>query len=153
MLHYWMHAAAHPWREQLLYGGLILAAIVLLFLVLWWRKRATRPRQGDFAALVQRQSIAEALAEQQQSPLADAADAWQQTQTALGTVKTGVERVLALVWCLLSGLLCAISTLYVVGAVWDFPAVNWGLLAFYAVLGAVCAWFARLQWRDLRGLK
>lgn len=153
MLHYWMHAAAHPWWEQLLYAGLIITAVVLLFLILWWRKRAARPRQGDFAALVQRQSIAGALAEQQQSPLADAADAWQQTQTALGTVKTGVERVLALVWCLLSGLLCAISTLYIVGAVWDFPAVNWGLFAFYAVLGTVCAWFARLQWRDLRGLK
>ncbi|MDR7379069.1 Flp pilus assembly protein TadB [Rhodoferax ferrireducens] len=154
MLHYLMHAAEHPWQEQLLYAGVFLAAILLLFLVFWWRKRAARPRQGDFAALVQRNSIAEALVEQQQqSPLADAADAWQQTQTALGTVKTGVERALTLVWLLLSGLLCAISILFVLIGLVKFPALNWGLQGFYLALAAVSAWFARAQWRDLRGVK
>jgi Flp pilus assembly protein TadB len=153
MLHYWMHAAAHPWQEQLLYGGLICAAILLLFLFLWWRKRAARPRQGDFAALVQRPSIAEALDDQQQSPLADAADAWQQTQTALNSVKTGVERVLALVWLLLSGLLCAISILFVLIGLVKFPALNWGQQGFFLALAVVCGWFARAQWRDLRGVK
>lgn len=154
MLHYLMHASEYSWQEQLLYAGLFVAALVLLFVFFWWRKRATRPRQGDFAALVQRNSIAEALVEQQQqSPLADAADAWQQTQTALGTVKTGVERALALVWLLLSGLLCAISILFVLIGLVKFPALNWGLQGFYLALAAVCAWFARAQWRDLRGVK
>jgi Flp pilus assembly protein TadB len=153
MLHYLMHAGEYPWQDQLLYGGGIVAAILLLFLFFWWRKGAARPRQGDFAALVQRPSIAEALTEQQQSPLADAAEAWQQTQTALSTVKSGVERTLALVWTLLSGLMCAICSLFVLMDLVKFPAMNWGQLAFYSALGGVSAWFTRRQWRDFRGLK
>lgn len=153
MLHYLMHASEYTWQEQLLYARLFVAAILLLFMFFWWRRRAARPRQGDFAALVQSPSIAEALDEQQQGPLEDAADAWQQTQTALNSVKTGFERVLAMVWLLLSGLLCAISTLFVLIGLAKFPAMDWGLQAFYLALAGVCAWFARAQWCDLRGLK
>jgi Flp pilus assembly protein TadB len=153
MLHYLMHASEYSWQEQLLYAGLFVAAIVLMFVFFWWRKRAARPRQSDFAALVQSHSIAEALDQQQRGPLEDAADAWQQTQTALGTVKTGVERALALVWLLLSGLLCAISILFVLIGLVKFPALNWGQQGFFLALAVVCAWFARAQWRDLRGVK
>lgn len=153
MLHYLMHASEYTWQEQLLYAGLFVAAILLLFMFFWWRRRAARPRQGDFAALVQRPSITEAMADQQQTPLADAADAWQQTQTALGTVKTGVERVIAMVWLLLSGLLCAISILFVLIGLVKFPALDWGQQGFFLALAVVCAWFARAQWRDLRGVK
>ncbi len=153
MLHYVLHAYTVPWQDQLLYAGLILAIIALVFGGLWWRKRAARPRQGDFAALVEQRNVALALAAQAESPLQDAADAWQQTRHTLENVKSGVERFLALVWALLSGLLCTISVSAVISDLWSFPAVDWGLFAFYAVLGGVCAWFARVQWRDFRGRK
>jgi hypothetical protein len=153
MLHYAMHASSVPWQDQLLYAGLIVAAFIAVFLGLWWRRRAARPKQGDFAALVQQGNVAEALAAQDQSPLMDAADAWQETRHTMENVKTGVERFLALIWALLSGLLCAISVSAVVSFAWDIPDVDWGLLAFYTVLGSVCAWFTRVQWRDFRGRK
>ena len=153
MLHYVFHASTVPWQDQLLYAGIILVTIALVFGGFWWRKRAARPRQGDFAALVEQNNVAKALAEQAESPLKDAADAWQQTRHTMENVKSGVERVLALALALLSGLLCAISVSAVIGYVWDFPAVDWGLFAFYAVLGGVCAWFTRVQWRDFRGRK
>lgn len=154
MLHYLFHASTVPWQDQLLYAGLIVAIIALVFGGLWWRKRAARPRQGDFAALAEQGNVAQALAAQAAaSPLQDAAEAWQQTQHTLEHAKSGVQRVLALVLALLSGLLCAISVSAVIGYAWKFPAVDWGLLAFYAVLGAVCAWFTRAQWRDFRGRK
>ena len=150
MGHYWVHAASVPWQDQLLYGGLILAALVLLFCVFWWRKRASRPAKGDFAALATQANVAEALAAQDRSPLADAAEAWQQTQTTVGHLKSGVERGLALVWALLSGLLCLISVTAVLGFAWDYPHIAWGTLLFYTVLAVVCGWFTRTQWRDFR---
>jgi hypothetical protein len=151
MFHYLLHASSVPWQDQVLYAGLLFVAIAVIFVGLWWRKRAARPRQGDFAALVAHHNVAQALTEQAQSPLTDAAHAWQQTQHTLQSVKTGVERALALVLALLSGLLCAISVLAVISFAWKLPAVDWVSLAFFAVLGGVCAWFTRLQWRDFRG--
>ncbi|WP_296509413.1 hypothetical protein [Rhodoferax sp.] len=124
MLHYVLHAGSVPWQDQLLYAGLIVAVIAAVFLGLWWRKRATRPQQGDFAALVQQGNVAEALEAQAQSPLADAADAWQEARHTMENVKTGVERFLALLWALLAGLLCLISVSAVVSDVWHFPAVD-----------------------------
>lgn len=153
MLHYVLHAGSVPWQDQLLYAGLIIAVIAAVFFGLWWRKRASRPQQGDFAALVQQGNVAEALEAQAQSPLADAADAWQETRHTMENVKTGVERFLALIWSLLSGLLFLISVSAVIGFAWDFPAVDWSLLAFYTVLGGVTGWFTRVQWRDFRGRK
>jgi len=70
MLHYVLHAGSVPWQDQLLYAGLIIAVIAAVFFGLWWRKRASRPQQGDFAALVQQGNVAEALEAQAQSPLA-----------------------------------------------------------------------------------
>nr|WP_315465537.1 hypothetical protein [uncultured Rhodoferax sp.] len=153
MLHYLLHAGTVPWQDQLLYAGLIAVFIAAVFFGLWWRKRAARPQEGDFAALVQQGSVAEALEAQVQSPLADAAEAWQATRHTMQNVKTGVERFLALVWALLSGLLFSISVSAVIGFAWDFPAVDWSLLAFYGVLGVVTGWFTRVQWRDFRGQK
>lgn len=153
MLHYILHAGSVPWQDQLLYAGLIVAFVVLVFLGLWWRKRAARPKQGDFAALVQQADVAGALAAQAQSPLADAVDAWQDTRQTMDKVKSGVERILALVFALLSGLLCLISVIAVVSDIVHFPAVHWGQFAFYLGLGALCGWFTRVQWRDFRGLK
>ncbi len=151
MLHYLLHASEVPWQDQVLYASIFIAAIALVFLVLWWRRRAARPRQGDFAALVEQRDVAQALAAQAESPLSDAVHAWQQTRHTMEQVKTGVERVLALILALLSGLLCAISVSAVISEIWRFPAVDWLLLAFYAVLGGVCAWFTRVQWRGFRG--
>ena len=151
MLHYLLHASSVPWQDQLLYAGLIVLTIALIFLGLWWRRRAARPRQGDFAALVEQGNVSQALVAQGQSPLQDAAHAWQLTQHTLQNVKSGVQRFLALIWALLSGLLCAISVSAVISDIWNFPAVNWGLFAFYTALGSVCAWFTRVQWRDFRG--
>ena len=151
MLHYLLHASTVPWQDQLLYAGLILLAIALVFAGFWWRRRAARPRQGDFAALVAQHNIAQALAAQAESPLKDAADAWQHTQHTMEQVRSGVERALALILALLSGLLCAISVSAVISDVWNFPAVDWSLFAFYAGLGGVCAWFTRVQWRSFRG--
>lgn len=154
MLHYLFHASTVPWQDQLLYAGLILAAIALVFGGLWWRKRAARPRQGDFAALVEQGNVAQALtAQAAASPLEEAAHAWQQTRHAMDSAKSGVQRLLALMLALLSGLLCSISVSAVIGYARKFPAVDWGLFAFYAVLGGVCAWFTRAQWRDFRGRK
>lgn len=150
MGHYWVHAASVPWQDQLLYAGLIVAVMVLLFLVFWWRKRASRPAQGDFAALATHAHVAEALEAQNRSPLVDAAEAWQQTQTTVEHLKSGVERGLALVWALLSGLLCLISVTAVLSFAWDYPDIAWGTLVFYMVLATVCAWFTRVQWRDFR---
>ena len=150
MLHYVLHASEVPWQDQVLYAALVLATIAVVFLGLWWRKRAARPKRGDFAALVEQPNVAQALAAQDESPLNDAAQAWQQTQHTMAQVKTGVERVLALILALLSGLLCAISVSAVISDLWRFPAVNWQLFAFYAVLGGVCAWFTRVQWRVFR---
>ena len=151
MGHYLMHAGSVPWQDQLLYAALIVAAIVLVFGLLWWRKRASRPAQGDFAALANQANIADALAAQNRSPLADAAEAWQQTQQAVATVKTGVERALALVFVLLSGLGFLISLTAVLSDAFRFPNISWGSLLFWLALGALCAWFARTQWRDFRG--
>ena len=151
MLHYLLHASTVPWQDQLLYAGLILLAIAVVFRGFWWRRRAARPRQGDFAALVEKHNIAQALAAQADSPLKDAADAWQQTRHTMEQVKSGVERSIALILALLSGLLCAISVSAVISDVWHFPAVDWSLFAFYAGLGGVCAWFTRVQWRSFRG--
>ena len=151
MLHYLLHASSVPWQDQLLYAGLLVAAIAAIFMGFWWRKRAARPRQGDFAALVAQNNVTQALAAQAQSPLNDAAEAWQQTQETMQSVKTGVERAVALVLALLSGLLCFISVLAVVSFLWKLPAVDLGSFIFFAVLGGVCAWFTRVQWRDFRG--
>jgi Flp pilus assembly protein TadB len=137
----------------MLYAGILIAGLALVFFFWWWRKRAARTRQGDFAALVEQRDAAQALAAQAESPWTDAAQAWQQTKHTMENVKTGVERSLALIWALLSALLCAISMAAVVSDLWKFPAINWGSFAFYAVLAAVCAWFTRLQWRDFRGRK
>ncbi|MDT7514404.1 hypothetical protein [Rhodoferax mekongensis] len=153
MLHYVLHAGSVPWRDQLLYAGLIIAVIAAVFFGLWWRKRASRPQQGDFAALVQQGNVVEALEAQAQSPLADAADAWQETRHTMENVKTGVERFLALILSLLSGLLCLISVLAVFSDLWHFPPSDWGTFAFYMVLGGVTAWFTRVKWRDFRGRK
>jgi Flp pilus assembly protein TadB len=150
MGHYWLHAASVPWQNQLLYGALILAAIVLLFFVFWWRKRASRPAQGDFAALATQANVSEALAAQDHSPLADAADAWEQTQTTMAHLRSGVERGIALMLAVLSGLLFLISASAVLSFARDYPDVAWGTLAFYLVLGAVCGWFMRVQWREFR---
>lgn len=150
MGHYLLHAGSVPWQDQLLYAGLILAALVVLFGLLWWRKRASRPAQGDFAALATQANVAEALAAQNRSPLADAAEAWEQTQQAVATVKTGVERALALVFVLLSGLGFLISLTAVLGDAFRFPNISWGSLLFWLALGTVCAWFARVQWHDFR---
>ena len=151
MGHYLLHAGQVPWQDQLLYAALIVAAIALLFGVFWWRKRAARPRQGDFAALASQANLQEALAQQNASPLEDAAEAWQQTQEAMATVKSGVHRVLALLFALLSGLGFLISLTAVLGDAFRFPNISWGSLLFWLALGAVCAWFARAQWRDFRG--
>ncbi|NBW49501.1 MAG: hypothetical protein EBR49_05325 [Betaproteobacteria bacterium] len=153
MLHYVLHAGSVPWQDQLMYAGLILAVIAAVFLGLWWRKRASRPQQGDFAALVQQGNVAEALEAQAQSPLADAADAWQETRHTMEKVKAGVERVLALIWSMLSGLLFVISVSAVVSDIRHFPALDWGLFAFYLALAGVTGWFTRVQWRDFRGRK
>ena len=153
MLHYVLHAGSVPWQDQLLYAGLLIAAVVALFVGFWWRKRAARPAQGDFAALVEQGKVAEALQAQNQSPLVDAADAWQETRQTMENVKSGVERFLALIWALLSGLLCLISVVAVISDIWHFPMVDWALFAFYLALGAVTAWFTRVQWRDFRGRK
>ena len=150
MFHYLLHASSVPWQDQLLYAGLLVAAIAAIFVGFWWRKRAARPRRGDFAALVEQSNAGRTLAAQVQSPLNDAAQAWQQTQQTMQNAKTGVERVLALVLALLSGLLCAISVSAVISFVWKLPAVDWESLIFYAMLGGVCAWFTRVQWRDFR---
>ena len=151
MLHYVLHAGSVPWQDQLLYAGLIIAFIAAVFFGLWWRKRARRPQHGDFAALVQQGNIAEALEAQAQSPLADAADAWQETRKTMQNAKTGVERFLALIWALLSGVLCLISALAVASDIWHLPTVDWALFAFYAALGVVTGWFTRDQWRVFRG--
>jgi Flp pilus assembly protein TadB len=151
MGHYLLHAGSVPWQDQLLYAGLILAALVALFGLLWWRKRASRPAKGDFAALATQANVADALAAQDRSPLADAAEAWEQTQQAMATVKTGIERALALVFVLLSGLGFLISLTAVLGAAFSYPNISWGSLLFWLALGAVCAWFARVQWHDFRG--
>ena len=151
MGHYLLHAGSVPWQDQLLYAGLILVALVALFGVFWWRKRASRPAKGDFAALATHANVAEALAAQDRSPLADAAEAWEQTQQAVATVKTGVERTLALVFVLLSGLGFLISLTAVLSEAFSFPKTSWGSLLFWLALGGVCAWFARVQWRDFRG--
>lgn len=151
MGHYLLHAGSVPWQDQLLYAGLIVAAIAALFGLFWWRKRASRPAQGDFAALATQANVAEALEAQNRSPLADAAQAWEQTQQAMATVKTGVERALALVFVLLSGLGFLISLSAVLSAAFSYPNISWGSLLFWLALGTVCAWFARVQWRDFRG--
>lgn len=151
MGHYLLHAGSVPWQDQLLYAGLILVALVALFGVFWWRKRASRPAKGDFAALATHANVAEALTAQDRSPLADAAEAWEQTQQAVATVKTGVERTLALVFVLLSGLGFLISLTAVLSEAFSFPKTSWGSLLFWLALGGVCAWFARAQWRDFRG--
>lgn len=151
MGHYLLHAGSVPWQDQLLYAGLILVALVALFGVFWWRKRASRPAKGDFAALATHANVAEALAAQDRSPLADAAEAWEQTQQAVATVKTGVERTLALVFVLLSGLGFLISLTAVLSEAFSFPKTSWGSLLFWLALGGVCAWFTRVQWRDFRG--
>lgn len=151
MGHYLLHAGSVPWQDQLLYAGLILAAIAALFGLLWWRKRASRPAQGDFAALATQANVAEALAAQDRSPLADAADAWEQTQSTVQHLQTGVERALALVFVLLSGLGVLISLTAVLSEAFSFPKTSWGSLLFWLALGGVCAWFARAQWRDFRG--
>ena len=96
MGHYLLHAGSVPWQDQLLYAALIVAAIAALFGLFWWRKRASRPRQGDFAALASQARLQDALNQQNASPLDDAAEAWQQTQQAMATVKTGIHRALAL---------------------------------------------------------
>lgn len=153
MFHYVLHAGSAPWQDQLLYAGLFLAVVAAVFFGLWWRKRAARPRQGDFAALVQQGNVAQALEAQAQSPLAVAADAWQETRQTMDNVKSGVERFLALIMSLLSGLLCLISVSSVVSDIRHFPPAEWGLFAFYLVLGGVTGWFARVQWRDFRGRK
>ncbi|WP_143227230.1 MULTISPECIES: hypothetical protein [unclassified Acidovorax] len=101
--------------------------------------------------MVAQHNIAQALAAQAESPLKDAADAWQHTQHTMEQVRSGVERALALILALLSGLLCAISVSAVISDVWNFPAVDWSLFAFYAGLGGLCAWFTRVQWRIFRG--
>ena len=150
MGHYLMHAGSVPWQDQLLYAGLILAALVALFGLFWWRKRASRPAKGDFAALATQAHVADALTAQDRSPLADAADAWEQTQTTVKHLQSGVERGLALVWAVLSGLLFLISVTAVLSFAWDYPAIAWGTLLFYAVLAVVCGWFMRTQWRDFR---
>ena len=151
MLHYLLHASTVPWQDQLLYAGVILLATALVFGGFWWRRRAARPRQGDFAALVGKHNIAQALAAQADSPLKDAADAWQQTRHTMEQVRSGVERSIALILALLSGVLCAISVSAVISDVSHFQVVDWSLFAFYAGLGGVCAWFTRVQWRSFRG--
>ncbi|MDZ7920409.1 hypothetical protein [Rhodoferax sp.] len=151
MGHYLLHAGSVPWQNQLLYAGLILVALVALFGVFWWRKRASRPAKGDFAALATHANVAEALAAQDRSPLADAAEAWEQTQSTVKQLKSGVERTLALVFVLLSGLGFLISLSAVLSEAFSLPKMSWGSLLFWLVLGAVCAWFARAQWRDFRG--
>ncbi|TAF68897.1 MAG: hypothetical protein EAZ54_14700 [Curvibacter sp.] len=103
--------------------------------------------------MVQQGNVAEALEAQAQSPLADAADAWQETRHTMENVKTGVERFLALIWSLLSGLLFLICVSAVFGFAWDFPEVDWGMLAFYTALSGVTGWFTKVQWRDFRGRK
>lgn len=151
MGHYLLHAGSVPWQDQLLYAGLILVALAALFGLLWWRKRASRPAKGDFAALATHANVAEALAAQDRSPLADAADAWEQTQSTVKHLQSGVERALALVFVLLSGLGFLISLTAVLSEVFSFPKSSWGSLLFWLALGGVCAWFARVQWRDFRG--
>jgi hypothetical protein len=153
MLHYVLHAGSVPWQDQLLYAGLIVAFVAAVFISLWWRRRSARPQKGDFAALVQQGNVAQALEAQAQSPVADAMGAWQETRQTMDKVKTGVARVLALIWALLSGLLCLISVVAVISDLWHFPAVDGALFVFYLVLGGVTAWFARVQWRDFRGRK
>ncbi|WP_294768999.1 hypothetical protein [uncultured Rhodoferax sp.] len=151
MGHYLLHAGSVPWQDQLLYAALIVAAIAALFGLFWWRKRASRPRQGDFAALASQARLQDALNQQNASPLDDAAEAWQQTQQAMATVKTGIHRALALVFMLLSGLGFLISLMAVLSDIFKFPNVAWGSLLFWLALGVACAWFMRAQWRDLRG--
>lgn len=151
MGHYLLHAGSVPWQDQLLYAGLIIAAIAALFVLFWWRKRAARPQQGDFAALASQARVQDALNQQNASPLEDAAEAWQQTQQAMDTVKTGIHRALALVFMLLSGLGLLICFIAVLGGAFKFPDIAWGSLLFWLALGAACAWFMRAQWRDLRG--
>ncbi len=150
MGHHLLHAGSVPWQDQLLYAALILGAIALLFGLFWWRRRAARPKAGDFAALAAQANVHEALAAQKATPLDDAAQAWQQTQHTMAQVKSGVERGLALVWALLSGLLFLISISAILSFAWDFPNIAWGTLLFYAVLAVVCGWFTRTQWRDFR---
>jgi hypothetical protein len=150
MGHYLLHAGSVPWQDQLLYAGLIIAAIAALFGVFWWRKRAARPQQGDFAALASQARVQDALDQQNASPLENAAEAWQQTQQAMETVKSGIRRALALVFMLLSGLGFLISLTAVLSTVFRFPDISWGSLLFWLALGAACGWFARVQWRDFR---
>lgn len=151
MLHYVLHASSVSWQDQLLYAGILVAVLVLVFLGLWWRRRAARPRQGDYSALVEQGNLAQALQAQAQTPLEDATQAWQDTREAMDKVKTGVERTLALLFSLLSGLLFLISVAAVVSSVWKFPAIDGPTFALFAVLAAVSGWFARVQWRDFRG--
>ena len=150
MGHYLLHAGSVPWQDQLLYAGLIIAGIAALFCVFWWRRRAARPQQGDFAALASQARLQDALEQQNASPLEDAAQAWQQTQHAMETVKSGVHRALALIYMLLSGLGFLIGLTAVLSSVFRFPDISWGSLLFWLALSAASGWFMRVQWRDLR---
>ncbi|MBT0571080.1 hypothetical protein KIK84_12140 [Curvibacter sp. CHRR-16] len=151
MLHYVLHAGSVPWQDQLLYAALFIAAVVLIFLGFWWRKRALRPKRGDFAAMVAQNNIAQAAAGQEPSAVADAVEAFEQTRDTMNTVKSGIERTLSLLWAFLAGLLCLISTLAVVFGLRGFPHIDWGVEGFFAVVMVVCAWFTRASWRDFRG--
>jgi hypothetical protein len=152
MLHYIAHAGSVPWQEQLRWILGILLVIAALFLFFWWRRRAHRPAQGDFAALAQAPQIQTALAAQQATAGQDAAAAWQQTQDTLQTVRRTTERGLALVFCLLAGLGCVITGLMGAMSLTDgWRGLGWGALLLWA-LCVLCGWFARVQWREFRGL-
>lgn len=151
MLHYVLHASSVPWQDQLLYAALFIAAVVLIFLGFWWRKRAARPKQGDFAAMVAQNNIAQAAAGQKQSAAADALEAVEQTRATMATVKSGIERTISLVWAFLAGVLFLIGLLAVLVGLRGFPSIDWGLEGFFAVVMVASGWFARASWRDFRG--
>lgn len=145
-----VHLGSMSWQELLLYSVLILVVVAALFGFFWWRQRASRPKAGDFAALVQHDSLRDVLAKQEASPADDAVHAWQQTQQTMNMVETKVELVLSLIMVLLTGLFLLICVAAVLSEAFRFPNVGWGTLLLFLALGAVCVWFMRVKWRDFR---
>ena len=149
---HWIHLGSHSPAELAFWAFVILAVIVLLFMFFWWRRRADKADSGDFAALVSKGNVAQALEAQERPAIADAAAAWTDTQETMQKAKTAAERALALMWCLLSGLgatMTGLMTLVALTGGW--AALDLGFLIVLAVC-LVCVWFTRVQWRDFKGV-
>ncbi|QDL55959.1 hypothetical protein [Rhodoferax aquaticus] len=137
-------------HNLLIAAAVVVVVVVMFFLAAWIKRRNSRPAPGDFAEILTKGNVADALQAQNTSGAQDARDALHDTKAAIRAARAYGRRLVNLVWALFAGLFCAFCLVFVLASLTTSEGVSWTSTLVFAALSALAGWFARVQWRSFR---